>query len=72
MMLIAAKKIKRDNDYKLIIKKYSMMSENKEETIQKGIDMDNLYFMPNDLKLKTISFLRVPKLDWDDRRIELR
>jgi len=32
-MVIAALKIKRDNDYKLIIKKYSMMSENKEETI---------------------------------------
>lgn len=34
--------------------------------------MDSLYFQPNNLKLKTISFMRVPKLDWDDRRIELR
>ena len=73
-MVVAALRIKRENEEKVLIKKYHMVNDTKDDPlkIQKGIDLDELYFLPNSLKLKTISFMKVPKLDWDDRRIELR
>lgn len=68
-LLISSQKIQQSHhEVKLWLKTYSITSSS--ETIEKAsVDLDFNYFSLNNKVLESVDFLKIPKLDWDDRKI---
>ena len=54
----------------LLIKTYGL--GNSAEMVEKSsINPNELYFEPQQMELRSIDFMRVPRLEWDDRNLQL-
>jgi hypothetical protein len=53
-------------EHKITLKSFSIFDEQQGRS---KIDLDEVYFKPNGKSMKSIDFLRVPRLDWDHREI---
>ena len=55
---------------KTIIKIFSIFDQKEEHMKKPSIDLNASHFNYSQKYMSSINFLKVPMLDWDDRRIE--
>lgn len=69
-ILITSESFKQNDEQKHVIKTYNLdqASEAKEMS---AVDVARNYFLPQDTILQSIDFLNLPRLNWDDRQIQL-
>ena len=53
-----------------VIKHFGMLSSEAEAGAGRSLDLNSQYFGYNKKYMTSIDFLKIPRLDWDDRRIE--
>lgn len=55
---------------KTVIKYFNMVSPEFEYDDSRSLDLNAQYFSYDKKYMSSIDFLKIPRLDWDDRRIE--
>ena len=70
-LVSASFRTKRTNERdRLTIKIFSIFDHRDEHMKKPSIDLNAQHFVYSQKYMKSINFLKVPMLDWDDRRIE--
>ena len=70
-VLVTTQRLKEEGEkqHRLLIRTYAAFQSGQTDA-KSNKDIQREYFQPNNLHLKTIDFIRAPRLEWDDRQIQ--